>query len=214
MEGAEADPAGALAAQVGVGGDDLDDVRRLLDPLEAVGRDQRHLGPQNALLGHGQLGEAGDAVAVGHPRQVIGDALGVVRPRLALRRLLRVLHVVVEEAAQGALDPLLLVAGGRPQVDAVEHELAQAQHRAADLLALDDVRRLGGRVGDDVADQGVDPGRAGRPEQLDLLARQVAGPQDAGAQGVVDVVVDVGDAVDQLDDPPLEGRRLARARCG
>ena len=42
VERAEADPAGALAAQVGVGGDDLDDVDRLLDPLEALGGDQRH----------------------------------------------------------------------------------------------------------------------------------------------------------------------------
>ena len=37
-------------------------------------------------------------------------------------------------------------------------------------------------------------------------ARRIPGPQR-----VVDVVVDVGDAVDQLDDPPLQGRRLARA---
>ena len=42
VERAEADPAGALAAQVGVGGDHLDDVRRLLDPFKALGRDQRH----------------------------------------------------------------------------------------------------------------------------------------------------------------------------
>jgi hypothetical protein len=42
VERAEADPAGALAAQVGVGGDDLDDVRGLLDPLQALLGDQRH----------------------------------------------------------------------------------------------------------------------------------------------------------------------------
>ena len=42
VERAEADPAGALAAQVGVGGDHLDDVGRLLDPFEALGGDQRH----------------------------------------------------------------------------------------------------------------------------------------------------------------------------
>ena len=64
---------------------------------------------------------------------------------------------------------------------------------------------------DDVAHQGVDPRRAGRAEQLDLGGRQVAGPQDPGPQRVVDVVVDVGDAVDQLDDPPLQGRRPVRA---
>ncbi len=37
VEGAEPDPARALAAQVGVGRDHLDDVGGLLDPLEAVG---------------------------------------------------------------------------------------------------------------------------------------------------------------------------------
>ena len=64
---------------------------------------------------------------------------------------------------------------------------------------------------DDVADQGVDPQRAGRAQQLDLRRRQVLRAQDPGPQGVVDVVVDVGDAVDQLDDPALQRRRLGRA---
>ena len=52
------------------------------------------------------------------------------------------------------------------------------------------------------------------PEQLDLRRGQVVGPQDPGPQRVVDVVVDVGDAVDQLDDPPLQRRRLVASRCG
>ena len=42
VEGTEADPARALAAQVGVGRDHLDDVDRLLDPLQALARDQCH----------------------------------------------------------------------------------------------------------------------------------------------------------------------------
>ena len=54
-------------------------------------------------------------------------------------------------------------------------------------------------------------GRAGRAEQLDLLGRQVGLGDDPGPDGVVDVVVDVGDAVDQPDDPALERRRLQRA---
>ena len=49
------------------------------------------------------------------------------------------------------------------------------------------------------------------PEQLDLGRRQVLLAEDPGAQRVVDVVVDVGDAVDELDDPPLLGRRPVRA---
>ena len=52
--------------------------------------------------------------------------------------------------------------------------------------------------------------RPGRAEQLDLGGRQIGRLQDPRPQRVVDVVVDVGDAVDQLDDPPLQGRRLAR----
>ncbi len=42
VEGTEAGPAGALAAQIGVGGDHLDDVGGLLDPFQALRRDQRH----------------------------------------------------------------------------------------------------------------------------------------------------------------------------
>ena len=53
--------------------------------------------------------------------------------------------------------------------------------------------------------------RAGRAEDRDLLARQVARRDHAGPQRVVDVVVDVGDPVDEPHDPALERRRLARA---
>ena len=79
---------------------------------------------------------------------------------------------MVEEAAHRALDPLVLAPRRRPQVDVVEHELAQPQHRPAQLLALDDVpgRR---RALDDVVHQRVDPPRAGRAEQLDLVLGQV-----------------------------------------
>ena len=48
-------------------------------------------------------------------------------------------------------------------------------------------------------------------EHRDLLGRQVAERDHAGAQRVVDVVVDVGDPVDEPDDLALERRRLARA---
>ena len=60
------------------------------------------------------------------------------------------------------------------------------------------------------ANQRVDPRRAGRAEQLDLGVRQIVLVEDAGPYGVVDVVVDVGDPVDQPHDPPLERRRLRR----
>ena len=93
------------------------------------------------------------------------------------------------------------------QVDALEHERAQPAHRAADLVALDDVAR-GRRALDQVAHQRVDPLRHRRAEHLRSRPRgsSVVG-QHPGAQRVVDVVVDVGDAVDEPDDPPLERRR-------
>ena len=54
----------------------------------------------------------------------------------------------------------------------------------------------------------------GRAEHRDLVARQVALLEQAVADRVVDVVVDVGDAVDDADDLALErlGLLLARVR--
>ena len=87
---------------------------------------------------------------------------------------------------------------------------AEREHRAADLVALHDVARLRGRL-DEVVDERVDPARAGRAEHGDLLARQVVRREDPGANRVVDVVVDVRDAVDDADDLPLERLRLVGA---
>jgi hypothetical protein len=92
----------------------------------------------------------------------------------------------------------------------LEHERAQAQHRAADLLALHDVSGLL-RMAQQVHHQRLDPLRPGRPQQLDLGAREVLEAEHARPDGVVDVVVDVGHAVHQPDDPALErgGRVVA-----
>ncbi len=107
----------------------------------------------------------------------------------------------------------VLRAGLGPEVDVLEHEGAEREHRGADLVALDDVA---GRTGvlDEVVDERVDALRAGRAECLDLAARQVALLEDAVANRVVDVVVDVGDAVDDANDLALERLRLARAGVG
>ena len=67
---------------------------------------------------------------------------------------------------------------------------------------------------DEVVDEPVDPLRAGRAEQLDLLAGQLLLGEDPVADRVVDVVVDVGDAVDDPDDPALERLRLLRPGVG
>ena len=119
----------------------------------------------------------------------------------------------VEDPPDGRARPLVLDARLRAEVDALEHEGAQREHRAADLVALDDVALAGGGL-DQVVDERVDAPRAGRPEHRDLVVRQVALLEDPVADRVVDVVVDVGDAVDDADDLALErlGLLLAGVR--
>ena len=60
--------------------------------------------------------------------------------------------------------------------------------------------------------QPVDPARARLTEQLDLLVRQLVLIEHSGAHSVVDVVIDVRDAVDDPDDLPLERGGFRRAR--
>jgi hypothetical protein len=61
-----------------------------------------------------------------------------------------------EDAAHGADGKCALGLFRGSEVHAREHELAQGEHGAADLLALDDVARLG-RGLDDVVHERVDP---------------------------------------------------------
>ncbi len=56
--------------------------------------------------------------------------------------------------------------------------------------------------------------RARGPEHLDLVAREVGVDEEAVADRVVDVVVDVGDPVDDAHDPALERLGILRARMG
>ena len=57
----------------------------------------------------------------------------------------------------------------------------------------------------------VDPRRAGGAEDPDLLAWQLVLGQQPVAHRIVDVVVDVRDAIDEADDLPFERLRLALA---
>src|SRR5262249_28244911 len=66
------------------------------------------------------------------------------------------------------------------------------------------------RALDEIVHERVDPARAGRPEQSDLLAREVGLREHAGANRVVDVVVDVRDPIDETYDLSFERRRLLR----
>ena len=67
---------------------------------------------------------------------------------------------------------------------------------------------------DDVRHEGREPLRGGGAEDRDVLGREVAGADDARPQGVLDVVVHVGHAVQQAHDLALEGGRPAAGRCG
>ena len=60
-------------------------------------------------------------------------------------------------------------------------------------------------------DEPVDPLGAGRTEEVDLCARKVGLPEDPVPNGIVDVVVDVGDPIDEAHDPPLERLRFLLA---
>ncbi len=56
--------------------------------------------------------------------------------------------------------------------------------------------------------QAVDPIGARGTEQLDLGAGQVGVREDPVADGIVDVVIDIGDAIDDAYDLPLQRLRL------
>src|SRR5215210_6265674 len=115
----------------------------------------------------------------------------------------RLLHRVAEpdQVAEDLVDDGLRAIVVMPrlvaEIHAVEHEAPEREHRLADLGALTDVARVRGG-NHDVVDERVDPPRALRAEDLDLLARELVRAEHAGTHSVVDVVVDVCDTVDEL----------------
>ena len=159
-----------------------------------------------------QLLEAAQREAVGHAGDVVGDARGQVgRRAVVVPHVVRVLAEVREQAAHDEPGAIGLRAQRALPVDALEQERAQREHGLGDRLALADVAR-DVRGLDQVVDDRVDARRARRAEHRHGRLRQLGGVQHAGAQRVVDVVVDVRHAVDELDDAALE--RLRRDRPG
>jgi hypothetical protein len=144
--------------------------------------------------------------AVGHAGDVVGHALGGSRRRAA---------AVGRPPGGGELSkrsgstarPSQPRARDRPEVDLVEHEACAAVHRRAGLVAWTTMSPAR-RVLDEVVHEAVDP-RAAVRARRDRVARQVARAARRRA-GVVDVVVDVGDAVDEPHDPALERARHRR----
>ena len=134
---------------------------------------------------------------VGHARDELDDLL----------RLLATFSEMLEDPPHGCAGALLLLPRVRAEVDPLEHERAQREHRLADLLALHDVPgSLGGF--DEVVHECVDPPRAAVAEECNLLAGKVSRIEDPEADGVVDVVVDVGNPVDDPHDLAFERRGL------
>ena len=123
--------------------------------------------------------------------------------------LLSAFSEMLEDPPHGCPGALLLLPGVRAEVDPLEHERAQREHRLADLFALHDVPcSLGGL--DEVVHQRVDPPRAPVAEERNLLARELRRIEDPEPHCVVDVVVDVGNPVDDPHDLAFERRRLLR----
>src|SRR6185503_9256631 len=148
---------------------------------------------------------------VGHARQVVGHARRELP--VSRRQTLRLADERVEDRAHHAPRPLVFRHHVRAEIDVLEHEGAEREHGFPHVVALDDV--AGGLGGlDEIVDERVDPLRARGAEELDLVEGKVALGQDAVPERVVDVVVDVGDAVDDADDLAFVRRRLALARVG
>src|SRR6188474_1757059 len=73
--------------------------------------------------------------AIGHPGEIVDDGVGLVAPR----------HEVLEDPANHVASPLVLAPRLRAEVDPLEHEAPEREHRVPERLALDDVAgRRGG----------------------------------------------------------------------
>ena len=109
----------------------------------------------------------------------------------------------------------MLARGLGAEVDAVEHERRAARAIAAPITSPWTMSPARSECSTRSWTSVSIRARPGVAEDLDRLGGQVGAGDHAGAQGVVDVVVDVGDAVDQPDDLALErGGLLARGRSG
>ena len=121
------------------------------------------------------------------------------------------LAVILKEAADNVLRLRFFTLGDGIRVDVLEHECPQPIHRAGDLrLHAEDAGLL--RVVDHVFDERVDPRRMGAAQHQRNISWDILLCEDPGAHGVVNVVVDVGDAVGHADDLPLPRLGDERAR--
>ena len=116
------------------------------------------------------------------------------------------LHIIAHQLGDDVPGLLALVRRPVARVDALEHERAQLQQRVplvrlhGDLVAVH-------RLADDAFDHGVDALAMRVAQHADGMHRQILALEHARADGVVDVVVDVGDAVRQMHAAALQRLR-------
>ena len=108
---------------------------------------------------------------------------------------------------------LFLGLGDGAAVDMFKHEIPQGMVGPVDILRHQNLPRPAGGF-DDVADHGIDALLVKIPEAFPQILRNVGIGQNPRPDGIVDVVVDVGDLVGMADDPGLQGFRLPFARVG
>ena len=157
--------------QRGSGRDDVDHVGRGDDRVLARVLDPRH--SARAYSGPGER----EREPVGHARDVVRDPRRQVA--LAVGEERRVGDEPLEDRAHDPLGPLVLRHRLRPEVDAIEHERAQREHRLAHVVALDDLTRRLGRL-DEIVDERVDP-LASRSRRA-ARSRRPAGRPPRGAR--------------------------------
>ena len=110
---------------------------------------------------------------------------------------------VFKQGPQHILGLALLPLGGGIGVHAGEHKVLQRQHGLGHRRGLSDFRLA--RAGlDGVPHQRVDPRPVGKAQHLAGLQGDVHGIENAAPQGVLDVVVDIGDVVGQPDHLALQ----------
>src|SRR3990172_10202577 len=119
------------------------------------------------------------------------------------------LEEVQHELGNELVHPLLPRLLQRARIDRFEQELPQPVHCLSDVRRLSDLAALVAGIYQ-VVDQRVDAVAPRLSKQAHRLRRPTGGAKEPGPHGVVDVVVDVGDAVRKTYDPSLQcGRELS-----
>jgi hypothetical protein len=175
--------------------------------LGRVPAEQRHRLAEGEAIGHaGHVGDGGP-----HGTLAAGDHVGVPGARIpVVGDQMRAIGEVLDQGAQHADHGVALPERGVPQVDALVVTGPEGGERLGLLLFHPD---LAGAVGGDTTPLMKAPSWALRrsPHSATDGQRQLMGGHDAGQDGILPVVADVGDPVGPAHHLALGGRRR-RAR--